>query len=269
MGCNTIGRIKGFVKHEDLLNYIKEKWDPNAESDITKKVMRPFAECNYTCKLNESCESDTDWYIISGFIYFRYKGESRQLFYNYSNVNFYENIRYYSPLGLIKMVEAETTTVSLGFHGKGVEIIKELVSHFDGGWIDENDCDDDEFYEVVKEGVRVYVDIAIKKKWFDMIISGEKKEEYREIKRYYRSRFANILGIRPDVLDTVLGDKESRQFEVKFNNGYSENCPSFVANCTLSIATGKEEWGAEKDKFYYVLHIKNIIEENTGESVNG
>lgn len=37
MGCDTIGRIKGFVKHDDLLNYIKEKWDPNAESDITKK----------------------------------------------------------------------------------------------------------------------------------------------------------------------------------------------------------------------------------------
>ena len=26
--------------------------------------------------------------------------------------------------------------------------------------------------------------LPIKKKWFDMIVSGEKKEEYREIKPY-------------------------------------------------------------------------------------
>ena len=31
--------------------------------------------------------------------------------------------------------------------------------------------------------------LPIKKKWFDMIKSGEKKEEYREIKPYYVSRF--------------------------------------------------------------------------------
>ena len=31
--------------------------------------------------------------------------------------------------------------------------------------------------------------LPIKKKWFDMIASGEKKEEYREIKTYWTSRF--------------------------------------------------------------------------------
>lgn len=31
--------------------------------------------------------------------------------------------------------------------------------------------------------------LPIKKKWFDMILSGEKKEEYREIKPYYERRF--------------------------------------------------------------------------------
>ena len=34
--------------------------------------------------------------------------------------------------------------------------------------------------------------LPIKKKWFDMILSGEKKEEYREIKPYYDSRFYHI-----------------------------------------------------------------------------
>ena len=31
--------------------------------------------------------------------------------------------------------------------------------------------------------------LPIKKKRFDMIISGEKKEDYREVKLYYRKRF--------------------------------------------------------------------------------
>ena len=36
--------------------------------------------------------------------------------------------------------------------------------------------------------------LPIKKKWFDMILSGEKKEEYREIKEYYETRFRNLFG---------------------------------------------------------------------------
>ena len=35
--------------------------------------------------------------------------------------------------------------------------------------------------------------LPIKKKWFDMILSGEKKEEYREKKPYYTSRFYNLV----------------------------------------------------------------------------
>ena len=35
--------------------------------------------------------------------------------------------------------------------------------------------------------------LPIKKEWLDMIISGEKKEEYREIKPYYDSRFQNYF----------------------------------------------------------------------------
>ena len=33
--------------------------------------------------------------------------------------------------------------------------------------------------------------LPIKRRWFDMIVSGEKKEEYRDIKSYYISRFLN------------------------------------------------------------------------------
>ena len=40
--------------------------------------------------------------------------------------------------------------------------------------------------------------LPIKKKWFDMIKNGEKKEEYREIKPYWKSRFYNAV---KEVLD--------------------------------------------------------------------
>lgn len=34
--------------------------------------------------------------------------------------------------------------------------------------------------------------LPTKKRWFDMILSGEKLEEYRDIKPYYTTRFKNI-----------------------------------------------------------------------------
>lgn len=97
--------------------------------------------------------------------------------------------------------------------------------------------------------------LPIKKKWFDMILSGTKKEEYREIKPYYKSRFKNIFNMVPhSFIPTTDVPKE-----IMFRNGYSKESPYFIAECTLDIKKGKEEWGAEKDKEYYVLTIVEII----------
>lgn len=38
------------------------------------------------------------------------------------------------------------------------------------------------------------------------------------------------------------------------------NSPSINAICSLDIGTGKEEWGAEPGKLYYVLKIHEIVE---------
>lgn len=37
--------------------------------------------------------------------------------------------------------------------------------------------------------------LPIKRKWFDMILPGEKKEEYRDIKPYYDTRLLDASGI--------------------------------------------------------------------------
>lgn len=38
--------------------------------------------------------------------------------------------------------------------------------------------------------------LPIKKKWFDMILLGQKKEEYREIKPYWTTRFEKVLSFK-------------------------------------------------------------------------
>ena len=107
--------------------------------------------------------------------------------------------------------------------------------------------------------------LPIKKKWFDMILSGEKKEEYREMKDYYRTRFAHlfvdpVLGktMEPDPFDCWLSSDRVFIGEILFRNGYSSNSPSFVAECRFTIGKGKPEWGAEPGKKYYVLKIEHI-----------
>ena len=95
--------------------------------------------------------------------------------------------------------------------------------------------------------------LPIKKKWFDLILSGEKKEEYRELKPYYTTRFKNVWN------GSLLNCETSKK-EIMFRNGYSKNSPSFIASCTLDIGTGKKEWGAEPEKEYYILRIHEIVE---------
>lgn len=157
MGCDTHGKIKGYARHEDILNFIRQKWDKNAKGKVEKSVCNPISKCDWKFKINEHSEDVDNWYTICGFISFKYYGEDRMLSYSYSNLNHYENLEYYSKCGLSELVESETTFISLGCWGSSVDIIKEIVAHFGGGWVDDNDCDDEEYYSV-----NVAVDKSIK-----------------------------------------------------------------------------------------------------------
>ena len=102
--------------------------------------------------------------------------------------------------------------------------------------------------------------LPIKKKWFDMILSGEKKEEYREIKPYYMTRFANI-GLLNMELESLNYVETGNERQIMFRNGYSKNSPSFLADVSLNIGMGKTELGAEPGKKYFVLNIHNVYRE--------
>ena len=97
--------------------------------------------------------------------------------------------------------------------------------------------------------------LPIKKKWFDMILSGEKKEEYREIKPYYASRFFQRFKVDKNGLITCI-----ETMTLIFRNGYSKNSPAIKCDVEIRIGTGKYEWGAEPNKEYYVLKILSVEE---------
>lgn len=110
--------------------------------------------------------------------------------------------------------------------------------------------------------------LTLKKKWFDMIASGEKKEEYREVKPYWISRLVQVFGAAHSCDDfnfMHLGFKVSMEEpvyfdKVVFRNGYSKNCPTMEVEITnITIDVGKEEWGAEYAKPYFIIKLGKII----------
>lgn len=108
--------------------------------------------------------------------------------------------------------------------------------------------------------------LPIKRKWFDMIRSGKKKEEYREIKPYYKARFYNAI---KEVLDKETFAQQATNLilydntvmiDVIFRNGYSKNSPQIKCKCIFKgKGQGRIEWGAEEGKEYYILEILKIV----------
>lgn len=84
--------------------------------------------------------------------------------------------------------------------------------------------------------------LPIKAKWFNMILSGEKGDEYRDDTPYYRSRFLKHF---------------NKPVRVKFRNGYNPDSPSFVRTVIPHYGYGKTKWGAEEGKKYIVLAIQD------------
>jgi len=85
--------------------------------------------------------------------------------------------------------------------------------------------------------------LTLKKKWFDMIASGEKKEEYRDGTTYWKKRL------------------DGRDYDVvSCRNGYNKRAPKVVVeffNC--SVGFGKPKWGGDPNNFQYVIRLGEIL----------
>lgn len=105
--------------------------------------------------------------------------------------------------------------------------------------------------------------LILKRQWYDMIASGTKKEEYREITQYWMKRLMlcychgftpckhqSCPNSRPDLCAGIV-----RRFHyVTFHYGYTSRTMTFrIAD--ISTGVGKPEWGAEPDKQYFVIKL--------------
>lgn len=109
--------------------------------------------------------------------------------------------------------------------------------------------------------------LTVSKEWFEMIVAGEKKEEYREIKPYWASRLINQQAESGEVLFDefggycrAIGNPEYKPFtHVLFINGYRKDSPK-VEKKIESITIGKPKKGLCPDKWlnhkFFIIKFK-------------
>ena len=86
--------------------------------------------------------------------------------------------------------------------------------------------------------------LTLKKRWFDMIARGEKREEYRVPSNWIMSR---LRGKRYDV--------------VQFKNGYGATAPMVeVEFLGWEIGYGRLSWGAGFDKVV-VIYLGRVLKQ--------
>lgn len=90
--------------------------------------------------------------------------------------------------------------------------------------------------------------LPLKKEWFEMIESGEKREEYRAIKPYWMRRLCPkwqscCLCLNQGIL-TCIGKGLGRSYErVVFSYGYTRRRMCFNL-ISVSVGIGNSAWGA-------------------------
>ena len=95
--------------------------------------------------------------------------------------------------------------------------------------------------------------LVLKSKWFAMIAKGEKKEEYREIKQYYLSRFCTAMwkslspmaAYKPEDAKKALELCPRKYKYVVFQEGYSHNASTMRFHIkNIRIGYGDRNIGA-------------------------
>lgn len=117
--------------------------------------------------------------------------------------------------------------------------------------------------------------LTVSKQWFDKIVSGEKTEEYREIKPYWVARLlqnnSNIVDVRhlalalacrTDLLEKYIDAQRivlKQYTHVLFINGYRKDSPRIEKEIE-SITIGKPKKGLCPDKWldteFFIIKFK-------------
>ena len=101
--------------------------------------------------------------------------------------------------------------------------------------------------------------LTLKSEYFNQILNGTKKEEYRQIKKHWIIRLCenkSVIGINFDCIHEFYPKKYEK---VRFTNGYSKTSPSFTIECkgielkkSIQTPLGKGD--------FFVIKLGNIIE---------
>ena len=120
--------------------------------------------------------------------------------------------------------------------------------------------------------------LPLKAKWYEMIESGEKKEEYREIKPYWEKRLVDYKGLtkylednryelackrvlfpgRPLIEGDIMKTFERGYTHVKFSYGYTKRTMTFEID-EITRGEGKPEWGAKPGEYYFIIKLGKRI----------
>ena len=100
------------------------------------------------------------------------------------------------------------------------------------------------------------LDLPLKAKWYEMIESGEKPEEYRANKPYWCKR---LLGY---VRASVLGYTHVRYLSVnlkgythvRFRYGYTKRTMMFEID-DIRMGFGNPAWGAPEDEIVFIIKL--------------
>jgi hypothetical protein len=97
--------------------------------------------------------------------------------------------------------------------------------------------------------------LPLKAKWYEMIESGVKTEEYREIKPYWTERLTYVFAIdfEGEYLHSVV-----KHFDyVKFSYGNTKRTMTFEIE-SITIGKGKPEWGAPAEDVFIIKLGKRV-----------
>ena len=107
--------------------------------------------------------------------------------------------------------------------------------------------------------------LTLQKKWYELIESGIKTEEYREIKPYWINRLRDksfICTVDKHCeckLSCFLNYCKFDRFEqVIFSYGYTTRTMTFEIE-SIAIGIGKPEWGAPADKEVFIIKLGKRI----------
>lgn len=117
------------------------------------------------------------------------------------------------------------------------------------------------------------LDLVLTYHWYDMIESGEKKEEYREIKPYWEKRLFDYKRLSEYVekhymelrikqvffphraaIENVCKSFPRGYTHVCFHRGYTSTTMTFTV-IDIDMGGGKPEWGAPTDRPVFIIKL--------------